>query len=169
MKNTVSNRFEQNASAAVRKPSYRRKFRACKRSWLRAVLFGVPAGLLCGLLFSGFELNDIFLGMSALMTVSFIISLSAVFGLKATAGYGCSRFCGGLVRFGSAPLRFFSGSYVRVGFAFTLFAFTAIFWLLGYFLFALFFPIETVYYGIRAAAEKRPAKPAARNPQPAAA
>jgi len=36
---------EQTAPAIPRrrKPSYRKKFRACKRTWLRAVLFGFLA------------------------------------------------------------------------------------------------------------------------------
>lgn len=163
---------EQTAPAIPRrrKPSYRKKFRACKRTWLRAVLFGIPAGILFTLLITGGDVGRGFLGMAALITVPVILTFTAVFGMKATAGYGISRFCGGLIRFGNAPLRFFSGSFVRIGFALTLYGFTCGFMALGYLIFAFLFPIETIYYGIRASAEKPAAKkPAARAARPVAA
>ena len=68
----------------IRENTYYIKFQSCKKCWTKGAILGIPAGIVCGLLFSGFELNDIFFGMAALFSVSCIWTFATVLGMRNT-------------------------------------------------------------------------------------
>ncbi len=142
----------------ARENLYYEEFQGCKKSWMWGTVFGVLAGILCGLLFSGFKFNDIFFGMSALMSVSCVWAFSTIFGLKNTEDFGLSCIPIGIFSVASAVLGFFVGTYILAWVALLLLGIAVGAWLIGFSVFALLFPLETVYYWIRYSIEKRQIK-----------
>ena len=139
----------------IRENTYYIKFQACKKCWTKGTILGIPAGIVCGLLFSGFELNDIFFGMAALFSVSCIWTFATVMGMRNTAGFGLSCVPLGIFRCGASVLGFFAGTYVLLWVAALLAGIALFAWLLAFMFFAAVFPLETLYYWLRYTLEKR--------------
>ena len=134
---------------------YYEEFQACKKSWIKGAIFGVLAGIVCGLLFSGFEFNDIFFGMSAIMSVSCTWTLATIFGLKYTDGFGLSGVPAWIMEIGLSIVSIFVGTFVLAWVALVLGGILLGAWLIAFMFFALVFPLETLYYWIRYSIEKK--------------
>jgi hypothetical protein len=134
---------------------YYEEFQGCKKSWIKGLIFGLPAGILCGLLFSGFEFNDIFFGMSAIMSISCIWTIASFFAVRYTEDFGCSCIPNGAIVIGTSVLGFFAGTYVLAWVALLLCGVVFGSWIFCLFLFTILFPLETLYYWIRYSIEKK--------------
>lgn len=134
---------------------YYEEFQACKKSWIKGAIFGVLAGIVCGLLFSGFAFNDIFFGMSAIMSVSCTWTLATIFGLKYTDGFGLSGVPAWIMEIGLSIVSIFVGTFVLAWAALVLGGILLGAWLIAFMFFALVFPLETLYYWIRYSIEKK--------------
>lgn len=148
---------------------YYEEFQACKKSWIKGTIFGILAGIVCGLLFSGFELNDIFFGMSAIMSVSCSWTLATIFGLKYTEDFGLSCIPAWLMEVGLSIVSIFAGTFVLAWVSVVLGAIVIGAWLLAFMFFALAFPLETLYYWIRYSIEKKSIRKSMKRLQPAMA
>ena len=146
---------------------YYEEFQACKKSWRNGTIAGVLAGFLFGLLFTGFQVGDGFLGMCACISIPCIWVGATVFGLMYTQGFGCSDFCLGIMCIGSGIASFFLGTYVLAWVALVLIGVIMGAWVIGAFIFAVLFPIETLYYWIRYSIEKLSLRIDMRRQQPA--
>ena len=135
--------------------AYYDEFQACKKSWTLGAIWGVLVGTLLGFLFSGFQFDDIFFGMSILMSVSCTITFATLFGIKYTEGFGCSCIPISLFSGSIHIVGFFAGTYVLLWVAALLLCVFLGLWLLGFLIFAALFPIETLYYAIRYSIEKK--------------
>lgn len=134
---------------------YYEEFQSCKKSWIKGAIFGVIAGIGCGLLFSGFALNDIFFGMSAIMSISCTWALATIFGLKDTDGFGLSCVPAWIMETGLFIVSIFAGTYVLAWVSVALGLVVVGAWIVACMFFALVFPLETVYYWIRYSLEKK--------------
>ena len=134
---------------------YYEEFQACKKSWGRGAIFGVLAGIVCGLLFSGFEFNDIFFGMSAIMSISCTWTFATIFGLKYTDDFGLSCVPAWIIEVGLSIVSIFAGTFVLAWVSILLGGIVIGAWLLAFMFFALVFPLETLYYLIRYSIEKK--------------
>ena len=134
---------------------YYEEFQACKKSWVKGAIFGVLAGIVCGLLFSGFEFNDIFFGMSAIMSISCTWTLATIFGLKYTEDFGLSCVPAWIMETGLLIVGIFAGTFVLAWVSVLLGGIVIGAWLLAFMFFALAFPLETLYYWIRYSIEKK--------------
>lgn len=134
---------------------YYEEFQACKKSWIKGTIFGVLAGIVCGLLFSGFEFNDIFFGMTAIMSISCTWTLATIFGLKYTEDFGLSCISAWIAETGLSIVGIFAGTFVLAGVALALGCVFLGAWLIAFMFFALVFPLETLYYWIRYSIEKK--------------
>ena len=148
---------------------YYEEFQACKKSWIKGTIFGILAGIVCGLLFSGFELNDIFFGMSAIMSISCSWTLATIFGLKYTEDFGLSCIPAWLMEVGLSIVSIFAGTFVLAWVSVVLGAIVIGAWLLAFMFFALAFPLETLYYWIRYSIEKKSIRKSMKRLQPAMA
>ena len=133
---------------------YYEEFQACKKSWVKGTIVGVLAGIVCGLLFSGFEFNDIFFGMSAIMSISCTWTLATVFGLKYTECFGLSCVPAWIMEVGLSVVGIFVGTFVLAWVSVVLGAVVIGAWLLAFMFFAVAFPLETLYYWVRYSIEK---------------
>ena len=134
---------------------YYEEYHACKKSWKMGSFVGVPLGILGGLLISGFQLNDVFWVMSIIMSISSVWVMAAVFALSFTEDFGLSCIPSGILSIGFAVMGFFAGTYVLVWVAIALLGVVFGLWIIGLFIFAMVFPLETLYYRIRYSIEKR--------------
>ena len=148
---------------------YYEEFQACKKSWIKGTIFGILAGIVCGLLFSGFEFNDIFFGMSAIMSISCIWTLATIFGLKYTEDFGLSCVPAGIMKVGLSIAGIFAGTFVLAWVSVVLGAIVIGAWLLAFMFFAVAFPMETLYYWIRYSIEKESIRKSMESPLPAMA
>ena len=134
--------------------SYYAKFQACKTSWVKGGLWGILGGILCSLLFSGFELDEVFFGMLPITIISCGWTFATVLGMRRTAGFGLSCIPLGIFRCAFGIIGFFAGTYVLLWVAAVLAGIGLFAWILGFMLFAVLFPLETLYYFIRYTIEK---------------
>ncbi len=134
---------------------YYEEFQACKKSWVKGTIFGVLAGIVCGLLFSGFEFNDVFFGMSVIMSISCTWTLATIFGLKYTEDFGFSCVPAWIMEVGLSIVAIFAGTFVLAWVSVLLGGIVIGAWLLAFMFFALAFPLETLYYWIRYSIEKK--------------
>ena len=148
---------------------YYEEFQACKKSWIKGTIFGILAGIVCGLLFSGFEFNDIFFGMSAIMSISCTWTLATIFGLKYTEDFGLSCIPAWLMEVGLSIVSIFAGTFVLAWVSVVLGAIVIGAWLLAFMFFAFAFPLETLYYWIRYSIEKKSIRKSMERLQPAMA
>ncbi len=148
---------------------YYEEFQACKKSWIKGIIFGILAGIVCGLLFSGFEFNDIFFGMSAIMSISCTWTLATIFGLKYTEDFGLSCIPAWLMEVGLSIVGIFAGTFVLAWVSVVLGAIVIGAWLLAFMFFAFAFPLETLYYWIRYSIEKKSIRKSMGRLQPAMA
>ena len=133
---------------------YYEEFQACKKSWKKGTIFGVLIGIVCGLLFSGFRINDIFFGMTAIMSISGTWTMATIFGLKYTEGFGLSCISTWIAETGLFIVGIFAGTFVLAWVALVLGCILLGAWIIAMLFFALVFPLETLYYWIRYTIEK---------------
>ena len=134
--------------------AYYEKFHACRKSWLRGIIFGIPAAVLFGLLFSGGAIDEVFCYTSIVMTFICTGTLATLFGLRYTEGFGLSGLPLSLIKAGDGVTNFFGGLYVKVWFAWTLIGIKIGLWSLAIMIFSFAFPPESLYYTVRYLIEK---------------
>lgn len=140
---------------------YREKFQACKKSWKMGAIFGSLLGVALTMLFSGFAFDSAFFCLLPFQVVSGIAVMAAVFGMKYTEGFGCSWIPMLMFKANEGFQEIFDGTYVYVWFLMVLIGIGVFTWVFGMLIFAWLFPLETLYYWIRARhEEKEPAQAA---------
>lgn len=134
--------------------SYREKFHECAKSWKMGAIFGSIVGVLLTFLFSGFQLDTVFFVMLPFTVLSGVMCLTTVFAMRYTSDFGLSRVPFALQRAATGVWNIFAGTMVTLAFALFLCGMILFAWLFGFMFFALFFPLETLYYWIRHRIEK---------------
>jgi len=134
---------------------YYEEYFACRKSWKMGTIIGLALSILGGLLISGFEFSEMFIFMGMIFAVPSIWLISTIFGLFYTEDFGCSCIPAAIFFTGSSIAGFFAGTYVLIGVAIILYIIIYGLWFLGFLLFLILFPLETLYYWIRYSFEKR--------------
>ncbi len=135
--------------------TYAGKFDACKKSWIRGGIFGGAIGILVGFYCSAFKINGEFFAMSAIMSVACILVLSSFLATKYTAGFGLSCIPLAFEIRVSDIGRTFNYGLIRAGLGATFLGLKMFLYVLTLSFFVCVFPLETIYYMIRASVEKK--------------
>lgn len=135
--------------------TYTEKFNACKKSWIRGSIAGVILGIAGALFFSGGKLNSDFWGMGAVTMISSILVIATFLGTKYTAGFGLSCIPRVFEIKRSDVGKMFEYGLLRAGLGATFMGIKMFLYVLALMFFVFAFPIETIYYLIRASIEKK--------------
>lgn len=135
--------------------TYAGKLAACQKSWLRGGILGGAIGILIGLYCSAFKINGEFFAMSAIMSVVWILVLTSYLATKYTAGFGFSCIPRVFEISLSDVGTMFRYGLVRAGLGATFMGIKMFFYVLALLFFTFVFPLETIYYIIRAGFEKK--------------
>lgn len=134
--------------------TFTEKFDACKKSWIRGGIFGGASGILIGFYCSAFKINGEFFAISAIMAVTCILVLTSFLATKYTAGFGLSCIPRAFEISVSDIGRTFRYGLIRAGLGATFLGIKMFLYVFTLFFFTFTFPLETVYYMIRASVEK---------------
>lgn len=135
--------------------TYTEKFEACKQSWIRGAIVGAIISIIIGFMCSDCKLNEEFFTATGIAILPAIFVIATTIATQRTGSFGVGRFpkkfeftpedIGRLVRCGML-----GKTFVAIGLGFKAFV-----WFIALSIFTFAFPIETIYYLIRANEEKK--------------